>query len=73
VKILFAPAAAEAFAELPWPTKEKTGKSIELLETRPRIYPIRSRALCVDIAILSLANIWSTTADAARGSKSIGI
>jgi hypothetical protein len=35
VKILFAEAAAEAFAELPQTTKSKASSSIELLEQHP--------------------------------------
>jgi plasmid stabilization system protein ParE len=45
VKILFAEAAAEAFAELPHSTKRKAASSIELLEQHPRIYPVRRRGL----------------------------
>jgi plasmid stabilization system protein ParE len=45
VKILFAAAAAEAFGELPESTKRKASASIELLERRPRMYPVRRRGL----------------------------
>jgi plasmid stabilization system protein ParE len=45
VKILFAEAAAEAFAELPQSTKRKAAGSIELLEQHPRMYPVRRRGL----------------------------
>jgi plasmid stabilization system protein ParE len=45
VKILFAEAAAEAFAELPHSTKSKASSSIELLAQYPRMYPVRRRGL----------------------------
>jgi hypothetical protein len=45
VKILFAEAAAEAFAELPPSTKRKAASSIELLEQYPRMYPVRRRGI----------------------------
>jgi plasmid stabilization system protein ParE len=45
VRILFAAAAAEAFAELPESTKRRAGGSIELLEQHPRMYPVRRRGL----------------------------
>jgi plasmid stabilization system protein ParE len=45
VTILFAAAAAEAFAELPESTKTKAASSIELLEQHPRMYPVRRRGL----------------------------
>jgi plasmid stabilization system protein ParE len=45
VKILFAAAAAEAFAELPESTKRKAASSFELLERHPRMYPLRRRGL----------------------------
>jgi plasmid stabilization system protein ParE len=45
VKILFAGAAAEAFAELPQSTKRKAAGSIELLEQHPRMYTVRRRGL----------------------------
>jgi len=45
VKILFAEAAAEAFAELPQSTKKQAASSIELLEQHPRMYPLRRRGL----------------------------
>jgi len=45
VKILFAEAAAEAFAELPQSTKRKAASSIELLEQNPRIYPVQRRGI----------------------------
>ena len=45
MKILFAAAAAEAFAELPESTKRKAARSIELLEQHPRMYPVRRRGL----------------------------
>ena len=45
VKILFAEAAAEAFAELPLSTKRKAAGSLELLEQHPRMYPVRRRGL----------------------------
>ena len=45
MRILFASAAAEAFAELPETTKERAAKSIELLEQHPKMYPVRRRGL----------------------------
>ncbi|HSR06525.1 MAG TPA: type II toxin-antitoxin system RelE/ParE family toxin [Bryobacteraceae bacterium] len=45
MKILFAQAAAEAFAELPQSTKRKAASSIELLVQHPRMYPLRRRGL----------------------------
>jgi len=45
VRVLFAEAAAEAFAELPQSTKKKAANSIELLEQHPRMYPVRRRGL----------------------------
>ena len=45
MRILFAPAAAEAFAEIPESTKRKAAGSIELLAHHPRMYPIRRRGL----------------------------
>ncbi len=43
MKILFAQAAVEAFAEFPQSTKRKAASSIELLEQHPRMYPVRRR------------------------------
>ena len=43
--ILFATAAAEAFAELPQSTTNKAATSLELLEQHPRMYPVRRRGL----------------------------
>ena len=45
MKILFAEAAAEAFAELSQSTKRKAAGSIELLEQHPRMYPVRRRGI----------------------------
>jgi len=45
VTVLFAAAAAEAFAELPDPTKRRVANSIELLEQHPKIYPVPRRGL----------------------------
>ena len=45
MKIVFAEAAAEAFAELSQSTKRKAASSIELLEQHPRMYPVRRRGL----------------------------
>lgn len=45
MKVLFAPAAAETFAELPETTKRKAAGSIKLLEHHPHIYPTRQRGL----------------------------
>ena len=45
MKILFAGAAAEAFAELPQSAKRKAAGSIELLEQHPRMSPVRRRGL----------------------------
>ena len=45
MRILFASAAAEAFAELPETTKGRAAKSIELLEQHPKMYPVRRRGL----------------------------
>jgi len=45
VKILFAARAAEAFDELPQPTKRKVASSLELLEQHPLMYPVRRRGL----------------------------
>ena len=43
--ILFAGAAAEAFAELPEFTKSRAARSIELLMQYPRMYPVRRRGI----------------------------
>ena len=45
MKILFAEAAAEAFAELPESTRRKAASLIELLQQHPRMYPVRRRGL----------------------------
>ena len=45
MKILFAPAPAESFAELPEPTKRKAARSLDLLQNQPRMYPVRRRGL----------------------------
>jgi plasmid stabilization system protein ParE len=45
VRILFASAAAEAFAELPDSTKRRAANSIDLLEQYPKMYPVRRRGL----------------------------
>jgi plasmid stabilization system protein ParE len=45
VTILFAAAAAEAFAELPQSTKSKAASSMELLKQHPSMYPVRRRGL----------------------------
>ena len=45
MKVLFAEAAAKAFAELPQSTKRKAASSIELPEQHPRIYPVRRRGI----------------------------
>ena len=43
--MLFAPAAAEAFAELPESTKKRAANSIGLLEQHAQMYPVRRRGL----------------------------
>lgn len=45
MKIVFAAEVAEAFAELPQPTKTKAARCIELLEGHPKMYPTRRRGL----------------------------
>jgi len=45
VRVPFAEAAAEAFAELPESTKRRAARSIELLEHHPRMYPVGRRGL----------------------------
>lgn len=45
MRILFAAAADDAFAELPQSTKNRAAGSIELLRQHPRMYPIRRRGL----------------------------
>jgi hypothetical protein len=51
VKILFAEAVAEAFAELPQSAKIKAASSIELLKRHPRMYPVRRRGLILNSEI----------------------
>jgi plasmid stabilization system protein ParE len=48
VRILFSPAAAEAFAELSDSTKRRAARSIDLLEQFPKMYPVRRRGLMRD-------------------------
>ena len=43
--VLFSAGAAEIFASLPGPVKRKAARSIELLTSQPRIYPVRRRGI----------------------------
>jgi plasmid stabilization system protein ParE len=45
VIVLFAEGLAEVFAELPESTKRQAARSIDLLITFPRMYPLRRRGL----------------------------
>jgi plasmid stabilization system protein ParE len=45
VIVLFSAGASEIFATLPWPVKRRAARSIELLASQPRIYPVRRRGI----------------------------
>jgi len=45
VRVIFAEAAAQVFAELPEPVRRRAARSIDLLENHPRMYPVRKRGL----------------------------
>ena len=62
MRILFAAAAAEAFAELPETTKRRAANSIELLEQRPKCIQCVDADYCVATGILSPVSTCSTTA-----------
>ena len=57
MRILFAAAASEAFAELSESTKRKAARSIELLEQHPRMYPVPGRGAIYGYRILLPADI----------------
>jgi len=45
VKVVFAATAAEAFGELPKPVQERAAVSFGLLESHPKMYPVRRRGI----------------------------
>lgn len=47
--VLFSAGASEIFAELPEAVKHRAARSIELLASQPRMYPVRSRGIMPSI------------------------
>lgn len=43
--VLFSEEASEIFAELPEAVKHRAARSIELLSSHPRMFPLRSRGI----------------------------
>jgi len=45
VIVLFSAGASEVFAELPEAVKRRAARSMELLVSQPRMYPVRRRGI----------------------------